>query len=100
MVVDHVLPNCHGITAPPQSLFDRFPKRFADTVGWTGRGKLDRRFFRKRPDKVGSHLYGRFCRRSPTPTRPTDHDSSGFQISADGFSALTGLFLYPPWWPT
>ena len=61
---DQILPDRHGIAASAQTQFDGFPKWFTSAGRWVRCGQLKRRFFRKRPYKVGGHpgLIGRFCR--------------------------------------
>src|SRR5439155_12033738 len=56
--------------------------------------QLDRWFLRKRPDKVGGHLNGRFCRWSPAGA--ADGYAGRLQISTGRFSTHTGHLLDPP----
>jgi hypothetical protein len=51
--------------------------------------------------KVGSHLYGRFCRNTPTPTaRWPRRDSGRLQISGRGFPPNPGGLLNAPQRPS
>ncbi len=101
VVVHQVLPDGHGVAATRQPQFDDFPVRLARAgsrtaarlpfrLGHRGIGWLFRR-------RVGGHLYGRFCRRSPAPTaRWPERDPGRFEVSAGRFPPDTGGLLNPP----
>ena len=96
-----VLPDGHGIAPAAQPQFDGLAIRLAGTGGRTPLGRLESLFFWNRPAKVGGHLVGRFCRRSPSPRTGWSHRDPGrFQVSACGFSTYTGSLLDAPQGPS
>src|SRR6266446_6818766 len=93
MIRNQVLPNSHSIPATTESLLDPFAERLAGT----GDPILVARWRRNRRAKVGGHLIGRFCRRSPSPGTGRSYSDPGrLEVSACCFSTHTREFLDAP----
>jgi len=97
-----ILPNPGGIATLAQTQFDRLTKRFAQTGGRNGLGRFMPSVAQLHA-KPGGHriLFGRFCRRSPSPGTWRAHSDPGrFQVGAGGLPTHPGLLLDAPQGPS
>jgi hypothetical protein len=104
VAVHQVLPDRHGVATTRQSQLDRFAVGLASASRGTAAGRrrgLWRRRTRRLRAKVGGHLYGRFCRWSPSPpSRRSHRDAGRFQISGRSLPANPGGPLNAPQRPS
>ena len=102
--VHQILPDGHRVAAARQPQLDDFAVRLAGAGRRTAArlrsawAQVDRWTFRA---KVGGHLYGRFCRRPPSPTSRRPHrDPAAFRYRAGSFPPNAGGLLNTPQRPS